>query len=97
MKRGVQREVRNLRAGDANHPAERGCFGRASRALTLRAAAARPANRPYTVYAHGDAFGLVKGSQVPEPTTGTLSLPAPQVRHKNLQASVIGLIGVWFS
>ncbi len=30
----------------------------------------------YTVYAHGDAFGLVKGSQVPEPTTGTLSLLA---------------------
>ena len=34
--------------GDVIHPAERGCFGRASRALTLRAAAARLANRPVT-------------------------------------------------
>ena len=34
--------------GDVIHPAERGCFGRASRALTLRAAAARLANRPYS-------------------------------------------------
>ena len=33
--------------GDVIHPAERGCFGHASRALTLRAAAAWLANRPY--------------------------------------------------
>ncbi len=31
---------------------------------------------PYTVYANEGSFGLVKGSQVPEPTTGTLSLLA---------------------
>lgn len=31
---------------------------------------------PYTVYANEGSFGLVKGSKVPEPTTGTLSLLA---------------------